>query len=85
MQITNAMMVSIVYYVNGTFFVHYEMNNGHIFFSNLVFVGSFLSFALFVAFVAFDIKLYEKIFPYDSVPIFMALVGSWVTTVPFLL
>lgn len=84
-QITNAIMALILYYINGTFFTHVEMNNAHILFSNLVYIDCGLSLVLFVALLVFNVKFYDKVFPYDSVPIFMALVGAWVTTVPFLL
>lgn len=85
MQITNCLMAVIVIYVNSTFFIHYEMNNAYIIFSSLVFVGCFLSFSLFIAYIFFNVKFFEGISPYDSALISVALIGSLVTAVPFLL
>ncbi len=84
-QITNCMMAMIVAYVNGTFFVHFEKNNTYILFSNFVFFGCFLSFALFIYCICFKANFFEKVSPYDSFMIFIALIGCLVTAVPFLL
>ncbi len=85
MQITNCMMAVIVAYVNDTFFVHFEKNNAYILFSNFVFLGCFLSFTLFIYSVWFKANFFEKVSPYDSFMIFVALIGCLVTAVPFLL
>lgn len=82
-QVTNWLMAMIIFYVNDTFFVHSEMSNAHVAFSSLVILGCLLSSLLFVAFAFSKIKLYEKVFPYDSAPIFIALIGALVTAIPF--